>query len=331
MENLRQPISAAYLADEDSLLESLIAKAKMSPAEEAATGVLARDLVSQLRTGRERRSGVDAFTQEYALSSEEGVVLMCLAEALLRVPDAETQDRLIRDKIAGRSWERHLGHSHSLFVNASTWALMLSGHVVDVADTSRWDFDAIWRRIAARLGEPVIRQAVASAVRLLGRHFVLGRNMDEALKEARPYAERGYRFSFDMLGEAAVTRNDAAGYLERYRGAIRAIRAAWPQRSAPLFERPGISVKLTALHPRFEYTKDHDVLLDLIPPLARLCAEAREANLAITIDAEEAERLDLTLDVFEALGDEEALKNWDGLGIAVQAYQKRALPVISWL
>ena len=331
MENLRQPISDAYLADEDALLESLIAKAKMSPAEEAATDVLARDLVSQLRAGRHRRSGVDAFTQEYALSSEEGVVLMCLAEALLRVPDAETQDRLIRDKIAGQSWKSHLGHSHSLFVNASTWALMLSGHVVDVADTSGWDFDAIWRRIVARLGEPVIRQAVGSAVRLLGRHFVLGRNMEEALKEARPYAERGYRFSFDMLGEAAVTRADAALYFERYRDAVRAIARSWPQRAASLFERPGISVKLTAIHPRFEYTKRHDVLLELIPPLTRLCAQAREAELAITIDAEESERLDLTLDVFEALGEEEALRDWDGLGLAVQAYQKRALPVIHWL
>ena len=331
MENLRQAISAAYLADEDALLESLIAKAKMSPAEEAATLVLARDLVSQLRAGRLRRSGVDAFTQEYALSSEEGVVLMCLAEALLRVPDAETQDRLIRDKIAGHSWERHLGHSQSLFVNASTWALMLSGHLVEIVDTSRWDFEAIWRRIAARLGEPVIRQAVASAVRLLGRHFVLGRDMEEALKEARPLAERGYRFSFDMLGEAAVTRADAARYLERYREAVRVIARAWPQRGVSLFERPGISVKLTALHPRFEYFKRREVLLELIPPLTRLCAQAREAHLPVTIDAEESERLDLTLDVFEALGDEEALKNWDGLGLALQAYQKRALPVIAWL
>jgi RHH-type proline utilization regulon transcriptional repressor/proline dehydrogenase/delta 1-pyrroline-5-carboxylate dehydrogenase len=331
MENLRQTISAAYLADEDAFLEGLIVKARMSPAEGEATAALARDLVSQLRGGSLRRSGVDAFTQEYALSSEEGVVLMCLAEALLRVPDAETQDRLIRDKIAGHSWDRHLGHSQSLFVNASTWALMLSGHLVESVDTSRWDFEAIWRRIAARLGEPVIRQAVLSAVRLLGRHFVLGRNMDEALKEARPYAERGYRFSFDMLGEAAVTRPDAARYLEKYREAVRTIARAWPQRSVPLNERPGISVKLTALHPRFEYTNRHDVLLELIPPLTRLCAEAREAHLSVTIDAEEAERLDLMLDVFEALGDEETLRNWDGLGLAVQAYQKRALPVIAWL
>src|SRR3954470_7847351 len=151
MENLRQAVSAAYLADEDALLENLIQKAKMTPAEQAATDVLARDLVSQLRASRHKRSGVDAFTQEYALSSEEGVMLMCLAEALLRVPDAETQDRLIRNKIAGHSWEKHLGHSQSLFVNASTWALMLSGQLVETVDAARWDFEAIWRRLVARL------------------------------------------------------------------------------------------------------------------------------------------------------------------------------------
>src|ERR1051326_3916971 len=297
MENLRQIISAAYLADEDTLLESLIEKAKMTPAEDAATGVLARDLVSQLRASRQKRSGVDAFTQEYALSSEEGVMLMCLAEALLRVPDAETQDRLIRDKIGGLPWGQHLGRSESLFVNASTWALMLSGHVVDTVDASRWDFEAIWRRLVARLGEPVIRQAVTSAVRLLGRHFVLGRTIEEALKEARPFAEKGYRFSFDMLGEAAVTRADAARYLERYRQALRAIARNSPTRGVSLIERSGISVKLTALHPRLEYVKRREVLLELIPPLTLLCSEAREAHLPVTIDAEEAERLDLMLDV----------------------------------
>ena len=331
MENLRQAVSAAYLEDEDTVLQRLIEKARMTPAEEAATGVLARDLVSQLRSARHRKSGVDAFTQEYALSSEEGVVLMCLAEALLRVPDAETQDRLIRDKIAGQDWERHLGQSQSSFVNASTWALMLSGHVVEIMDTSRWDFDAIWRRLVARLGEPVIRRAVFSAVRLLGRHFVLGRTIEEALKEAQPLAERGYRFSFDMLGEAAVTRADAARYLERYREAVRTISRAWPPRAGMIFERPGISVKLTALYPRFDYVKRRDVLFELIPVLTGLCVEAREAHLTVTIDAEESDRLDLTLDIFEALGAEDVCHGWGGLGLAVQAYQKRALPAIHWL
>lgn len=329
MEDLRQAISRAYLADEDSLVEELIVGAKMTPGEQAATDVLARDLVAQLRSSHHGQNGVDAFTQEYALSSEEGVVLMCLAEALLRVPDAETQDRLIRDKIAGRPWENHLGRSQSLFVNASTWALMLTGRVVEIKDTSRWDFDAILRRVAARLGEPVIRQAVVSAVRILGRHFVLGRTIKEALKEAKPFVERGYRFSFDMLGESAVTRADAARYLERYRDALHAIARTSPR--GPLLERPSISVKLTALHPRFDYLQHRRIMLELVPPLTRLLAEAREANLLVTIDAEESERLDLMLDVFEALGEEDELRGWDGLGLAVQAYQKRALPVIRWL
>ncbi len=330
-QDLRQAISAAYLTDEDALLEQLIRKAEMSPAEDAATRVLAGELISQLRSSRHRRSGVDAFTQEYALSSEEGVVLMCLAESLLRVPDAETQDRLIRDKIAGRAWDRHLGRSDSNFVNASTWALLLTGRVVAAADTARWDFDAIWRRVAARLGEPVIRQAVIAAVRLLGRHFVLGRTIEEAIGEARPLVQRGYRFSFDMLGEAAVTRADALRYFERYRAAIRAIAGAWPSRTVSVLERPGLSIKLTALHPRFEHTKRQRVLLELIPELAQLCSEARDANLPITLDAEESDRLDLTLDIFENMGAERALRGWHGLGLAVQAYQKRALPVIAWL
>lgn len=284
-----------------------------------------------MRSARDRRTGVDAFTQEYALSSDEGVVLMCLAESLLRVPDAETQDRLIRDKIAGRAWDRHLGQSDSTFVNASTWALMLTGEVVAAAESARWNFDAIWRRVIGRLGEPVIRQAVVAAVRLLGRHFVLGRTIEEAIAESRRWTQSGYRFSFDMLGEAAVTRADAARYLDRYRAAVRAIAANWPSRSGSILERPGISVKLTALHPRFEYTRRRRVMFELLPGLATLCHEAREAHLAVTLDAEESERLDLTLDIFEALGEEKALRGWDGLGIAVQAYQKRALPQIAWL
>jgi len=330
-QDLRQAISAAWLADEDALLEDLIQKAELTPAEHSATSFLAGELITQLRSARDRRSGVDAFTQEYALSSEEGVVLMCLAESLLRVPDAETQDRLIRDKIAGRAWDRHLGQSDSTFVNASTWALMLTGEVVAASESARWDFDAIWRRVIGRLGEPVIRQAVIAAVRILGRHFVLGRTIEEAIAEARPWTRSGYRFSFDMLGEAAVTRADAARYLERYRAAVRAIAANWTSRTGSILERPGISIKLTALHPRFEFTRHRRVMFELMPGLAALCHDARDAHLAVTLDAEESERLDLTLDVFEALGEEKMLRGWDGLGIAVQAYQKRALPQIAWL
>ncbi|HYM17312.1 MAG TPA: bifunctional proline dehydrogenase/L-glutamate gamma-semialdehyde dehydrogenase PutA [Micropepsaceae bacterium] len=330
MPNLREAISAAYLADEDAIIESLIQKAQLTNAEQAATHALATELVTRLRAGRDTRQGVDAFTQEYTLSSEEGVMLMCLAEALLRVPDAETQDRLIRDKIAGQNWAGHLGRSQSLLVNASTWALMLTGEIVGAAEFEGWDFDLIWRRLVARLGEPVIRQAVTRAVRLLGRHFVLGRTIEEALAEAKPLSDEGYRFSFDMLGEAAVTQNDAERYFSHYHHAIGAIARSVPRTNA-LFERPGVSIKLTALHPRFEYVQRQRVMIELLPPLAQLCAAACEGNLSVAIDAEEADRLDLMLDVFEALGEEDSLKNWNGLGLAVQGYQKRALPVIEWL
>ena len=330
MNGQRQAMSEAFLADEDGVLDRVIGKARMTPGEEAAASELARTLISKVRALKPHASGVDAFTQEYALSSDEGVMLMCLAEALLRVPDAETQDRLIRDKLAGQDWETHLGRSHSPFVNASTWALMLTGRIVEARDVSRWDFDAIWRSLVARVGEPVIRQAVISAVKLLGQHFVLGRTIEEALEKSREAAGRGFRFSFDMLGEAAMTRPDAKRYLERYHEAVRVLGAS-TQRSGKLFEQPGISVKLTALHPRFEYVKRKEVIAELIGPLSKLCAEARGVNLSVTIDAEEAERLDLMLDVFEALGNEDALKGWNGLGLAVQAYQKRALPLIAWL
>ena len=330
-DKFRQAISHAYLADEDALVESLIARARLSPAESAATNALARDLVTRLRAGHKNRTGIDAFMQEYALSSEEGVVLMCLAEALLRVPDAETADKLIADKIGGAHWKRHLGHSDSVFVNASTWALMLTGNIVRLDDTAKWDFENIWKKLVARSGEPVIRQAVVYAMRILGRQFVLGRTIGEALKEARPLADRGYRFSFDMLGEAAYTRADAARYYESYRNALGAIAAAFPDGGGPVFARPSISVKLTALHPRHEYIKRARVMAELLPQLVELFADARAANIGVTLDAEEAERHDLMLDVFAALGEARELAGWEGLGMVVQGYSKRAFPTVAWL
>ncbi len=330
-DSFRQAISGAYLADEDVLVESLIAKARLTPAESTATNTLARDLVTRLRANHSQRTGIDAFMQEYALSSEEGVVLMCLAEALLRVPDTETADRLIADKIGGAQWQRHLGQSESLFVNASTWALMLTGNIVRLDDAAKWDFENIWGKLVARSGEPVIRQAVTYAMRILGRQFVLGRTIEEALKEARPLASRGYRFSFDMLGEAAYTRADAARYYNSYRNAVAAIAAAWPNKNESIFERPSISVKLTALHQRYEYVKRERVMAELLPQLVALSAEARAANIGVTIDAEEAERHDLMLDIFAALSEAKPLQGWEGLGLAVQGYSKRTLPTIAWL
>jgi RHH-type proline utilization regulon transcriptional repressor/proline dehydrogenase/delta 1-pyrroline-5-carboxylate dehydrogenase len=328
---LRKAISEAWLADEERIATQLIERARLSPGEKAATEALASDLVRRIRLAREKRSAVDAFTQEYALSSEEGVVLMCLAESLLRVPDAATVDRLIRDKIGSGDWGSHLNRSKSLFVNASTWALMLSGRVVTLDEAAKWDFGGIWKRLIARSGEPVIRQAVTFAMRILGRQFVLGRTMNEALRNARPDREKGYRFSFDMLGEAAYTMHDAKRYYQAYRTALAATAADQPNGSASIFERPGISVKLSALHPRYEWIKHTRMMTELLPALVALARQARDSNIAFTIDAEESERLDLMLDLFEAIGEADALRGWDGLGLAVQGYQKRGLPVIDWL
>jgi RHH-type transcriptional regulator, proline utilization regulon repressor / proline dehydrogenase / delta 1-pyrroline-5-carboxylate dehydrogenase len=328
---LRKAISDAWLADEERLAASLIETARLTPAEQAGTEALARELAQRIRRAHDKRSAVDAFTQEYALSSEEGAVLMCLAESLLRVPDAATADRLIRDKIRNGDWERHINHSRSLFVNASTYGLLLTGNVVKLDEASQWDFGHIWRKLLARSSEPVIRQAVTYAMRILGGQFVLGRTIEDALKKAKPLTAEGYRFSFDMLGEAAYTKADAARYLDHYRSALAAIAADQLDRTAPVFGRPSISIKLSALHPRYEWAKHERVMHELLPSLVSLAAQARDCNVGFTIDAEESERLDLMLDIFELMGESQDLRGWDGLGLAVQAYQKRALPVVAWI
>ncbi len=328
---LRQAISQAYLADENTVVAERIAQARLTRQEETSAHDFAKTLVLRLRETASKRGGVDAFMQEYALSSEEGVALMCLAEALLRVPDAETADRLIRDKIGGGKWDRHRAKSDSLFVNASTWALMLTGRVVQLDASAKWDFEGILKRLVARSGEPVIRQAVTYAMRVLGRQFVLGRTISEALKEARPQVEKGYRFSFDMLGEAAYTKHDAARYAKAYRDALAVLAGTTPKTGAPVFERPSISVKLSALHPRYEWVKRERVMRELIPVLTALGEAARKSDIALTIDAEEADRLDLMLDIIEVLGATDAFAGWNGLGLALQGYQKRALPTLAFL
>lgn len=320
-----------YLADEDTIVADRIHAARLSSKERAETAELASRLVLDLRRQGRRHGGIDAFMQEYALSSEEGVALMCLAEALLRVPDAETADRLIRDKIGGGHWDRHRAKSDSVFVNASTWALMLTGQIVQLDGAAAWDFEGILKRLVARSGEPVIRQAITYAMRILGRQFVLGRTIQEALKEARPSVKEGYRYSFDMLGEAAYTKRDAERYAEAYADAIGALSTAFASSNDPIFERPSISVKLSALHPRYEWLQRERVMRELLPVLVKLASGARTGNVGFTIDAEEADRLDLMLDVFETLGGTSELEGWSGLGLAVQGYQKRALPVLDWL
>ena len=328
---LRLAIAEAYLADEETVANERMAQAKLTPAEAGATQALARELAGRIRSEGARRGGVDAFTQEYALSTEEGVALMCLAEALLRVPDAETADRLIRDKIAPGDWDSHSGKSESMFVNASTWALMLTGRVVRMGQTAGWDFEGILKKLVARSGEPVIRQAIMAAMRMLGGQFVLGRTMDEAMKNARPWREQGYRYSFDMLGEAAYTQADAERHMADYRAGIDRIAEAYRDDDSPIYERPSISVKLSAVHPRYEWAKKARVMRELKPALADLARRARQANIALTIDAEEADRHELMLDLFEELVGMEGLEGWGGLGVAVQAYQKRGVPTVSWL
>ncbi len=327
--DLYRAVAAAYRADETRHVAALLPAAELPPAAKARVAERARALVMAMRRARKTKSGIDAFMHEYELSSQEGVVLMCLAEALLRVPDAETVDRLIEDKIGTTEWERHLGHSDSVFVNASTWALMLTGRLLRREDRPEHRFGAVLQRLVRRSGEPVIRRALRQAMRILGRQFVMGRSIDEALKRARPMEARGYRYSYDMLGEAARTDADAKRYLESYRAAIAAIGAQAAGRG-PL-AAAGVSVKLSALHPRYELAQRRRVLDELLPRLRALCALAADHDIGLTIDAEEAARLDLSMELLEAVSADPSLKGWQGLGLAVQAYQKRAYPLVDWL
>jgi hypothetical protein len=262
---LRAAISAAYRADETATVESLLPLARLDGAERARTDTVARRLVAAVREGR-GAAGLDAFLAEYELTTQEGVVLMCLAEALLRIPDADTADRLIRDKIGAADWQRHLGHSSSLFVNASTWGLMLTGRMVRLDREDVDDVGGYLGKLVARSGEPIIRQAMTQAMRIMGRQFVLGRTIDEALSRAAEDVKLGYCHSFDMLGEAARTRADAERYFAAYQGAIGAIGTA--TEGDDIFTRDSVSVKLSALHPRFEMAQRERVMAE--PDLGRV-------------------------------------------------------------
>jgi RHH-type proline utilization regulon transcriptional repressor/proline dehydrogenase/delta 1-pyrroline-5-carboxylate dehydrogenase len=325
---LRRRVRAAYRVDETAAVEALLALAELPADAVDRIAERARKLVQKVRESRVGQGGLDAFLHEYELSSREGVVLMCLAEALLRIPDSETANLLIKDKLADADWQRHLGSSESVFVNASTWALMLTGRLIGM-ERGGGDLAGVLRRLVARSGEPVIRQAVTQAMRILGRQFVMGRTIAEALERARAQEKRGYRYSYDMLGEAARTAADATRYDRAYRAAIAAIGKAAAGRGP--VASPGISVKLSALHPRYEMAQRGRVLAELVPRLTALAALAKGAGIGFTIDAEEADRLDLSLDVIDAVAGAPELAGWDGLGLAIQAYQKRCQPLIGWL
>ncbi|HLX97330.1 MAG TPA: trifunctional transcriptional regulator/proline dehydrogenase/L-glutamate gamma-semialdehyde dehydrogenase [Roseiarcus sp.] len=323
---LRQAITAAYRSPEPECAPPLIELATAKGDEAGRIETLARSLVMKLRA-KTRSSGVEGLIHEYSLSSQEGVALMCLAEALLRIPDSATRDALIRDKLAPGDWRAHVGMSPSLFVNAATWGLVLTGRLVTT--TSEQGLAAALTRLIARSGEPIIRAGVDVAMRLMGEQFVTGRTIEEALGNAHEREARGFAFSYDMLGEAAVTAEDARRYLDEYERAVHAIGRASHGRG--IYEGPGISIKLSALHPRYQRIKRARVMNELMPRVKKLAALAKAHDIGFNIDAEEADRLDLSLDLLEALSVDPDLTGWNGLGFVIQAYGKRCSAVVDWL
>ncbi|MFN7387666.1 MAG: bifunctional proline dehydrogenase/L-glutamate gamma-semialdehyde dehydrogenase PutA [Lysobacteraceae bacterium] len=331
--SLRERVTAAYARDEAAHLAELVEAATLAPEVQAGVQATAEALVERTRVRAADPELVQAFMRQYDLSSEEGVLLMCVAEALLRIPDQLTADKLIRDKLGDAAWEKHLGGSSSVLVNASTWGLMLTGRIVTLAEDTRRDVGGAFRRLVARTGEPVIRLAVRQAMKIMGHQFVMGRTITEALERSLKGANSRYRYSFDMLGEGALTTQDAARYFQAYKDAIGAIGASL--RSAggaeSVFAAPSISVKLSALHPRYEVGKRARVMAELTPMVLELAQHAKAQSIGFTIDAEESERLELSLDVIGTVFADKSLDGWEGYGLAVQAYQKRAPFVIDEL
>jgi RHH-type transcriptional regulator, proline utilization regulon repressor / proline dehydrogenase / delta 1-pyrroline-5-carboxylate dehydrogenase len=324
-----ESINRRYLADEAPLVRELADIARVGPEAAARIRATAMRLVESVRRNRTRVSGLDAFLQQYDLSSQEGVVLMCLAEALLRVPDKDTADRLIADKLGSADWRSHLGTSDSTFVNASTWGLMLTGRIIRPARRDIEQPAKFMQRLVSRLGEPVVRGAMRQAMRIMGHQFVMGRTIGDALKRASSGEGAAYRFSFDMLGEAALTAADSKRYLEAYHDGIRAIAAA-NRRPASILAADSVSVKLSALFPRYEFAQRERVLEELTPRVLELAIAAREAGVGLTVDAEEADRMQLQLEVFERVFRNEALAAWDGFGLALQSYLRRGLDACRW-
>jgi len=313
--------------DEAEACRALLARAPLSSEERRTVERTAAEMVRAARRSAEKQGVVESFLQQFSLGTREGLALMCLAEALLRTPDAETRDRLIAEKIGSADWASHLGQSDSLFVNASTWGLMLTGKLIDVDEEAKSDLGGWLKRLTARVGEPVIRQAVGAAVKMMGEQFVLGRTIEAALQRAR---KEGYTCSFDMLGEGARTAADAERYETIYAQAIEAVGRARPAGTAPE-DGHGVSVKLSALCPRYEAVQEKRVWDELYPRLKRLALIAARHDLNFAIDAEEADRLVLSLKMIERLAREAELGSWTGLGVVVQAYQKRGLAVIEAL
>ncbi|MDN3646586.1 bifunctional proline dehydrogenase/L-glutamate gamma-semialdehyde dehydrogenase PutA [Pontixanthobacter aestiaquae] len=328
----RSNLRLAYRQEENACIAERMKQA--GPASKLHD--MAADTAVELIEGARRRkaSGIDAFLQQFGLDTEEGIALMCLAEALLRVPDIATADLLIRDKIGDIDWGEHLGESSSTFVNAATFSLMLTGEVLERPDEQQQGMKTTLKRTVGRLGEPVIRKATLQAMRILGGQFVFGRSIKEALKRAAPERRQGLTHSFDMLGEAAMTYKDAERYRVAYEDAIERLSG---ETDGQIGTSPGISVKLSALHPKYFFTHAGEVTAALVPILKALAIKARDANMHFTIDAEEAERLEISMDIIETLAADDQIfvksdgTRWGGFGLAIQAYQKRAAPLCDWV
>ncbi|MEZ2587783.1 trifunctional transcriptional regulator/proline dehydrogenase/L-glutamate gamma-semialdehyde dehydrogenase [Pantoea agglomerans] len=326
----RSAVTAAWRRPETDAVPMMLEQARLPAALAEKTHQLAYQLADKLRhqKGATGRAGmVQSLLQEFSLSSHEGVALMCLAEALLRIPDKPTRDALIRDKISNGNWQSHLGRSPSLFVNAATWGLLFTGRLVSTHNES--NLSSSLNRIIGKGGEPLIRKGVDMAMRLMGEQFVTGETIAEALANARKLEEKGFRYSYDMLGEAALTAGDAKAYLLSYQQAIHAIGKASNGRG--IYEGPGISIKLSALHPRYSRAQYERVMEELYPILKSLTLLARSYDIGINIDAEEADRLELSLDLLEKLCFEPELEGWNGIGFVIQAYMKRCPFVIDEL
>ncbi|RCX11695.1 bifunctional proline dehydrogenase/L-glutamate gamma-semialdehyde dehydrogenase PutA [Extensimonas vulgaris] len=326
-DRLRDAIAAATRAPEPECVSARVAESAWPAGLLPHVEQLARELAQTLRDKQLKQGGVAALMAEFSLSSREGVALMCLAEALLRIPDVATRDALIRDKLAHGQWREHLGHSRSIFVNAAAWGLLVTGKLAAIVEERV--LSSALTRLLARGGEPLVRKGLDLAMRLLGETFVTGRTIDEALARVQPLEKQGFRYSFDMLGEAAMMAQDAERYLADYEHAIHAIGRRDAGRG--VVGGNGISVKLSALHPRYHWSQPERVHTELLPRLLQLCRLAKRYDIGLNIDAEEADRLELSLDLLEAALADPELAGWDGLGFVVQAYQKRAPLVIDWL
>ncbi|MFS1948658.1 bifunctional proline dehydrogenase/L-glutamate gamma-semialdehyde dehydrogenase PutA [Vibrio lentus] len=329
LDDLWTLISPLYMVDETQWLEQLLPLATPSESEKQQITDKTTSLIESIRADKTSIQMIDALLLEYSLDTQEGILLMCLAEALMRIPDSATADALIRDKLSVADWKSHLKNSDSVFVNASTWGLMLTGKVVGLSSKEQSAGQAV-NRLVNKLSEPVIRKAMHQAMKVMGHQFVLGRSIAEAQKNGKSMRDKGFTYSYDMLGEAALTTADANKYFKDYLMAIEAVgRDTYvSSKSSPA---PSVSIKLSALHPRYEVANEDRVLTELCDTLEQLLRRAVELDVAITIDAEEADRLELSLKLFEKLYRTDLVKGWGKFGLVIQAYSKRALPVLVWL